>query len=136
VAFLREQTYPEQYLDDIGHAIAAHSFSAKIPARTLAARVVQDADRLDAMGAIGIARCFAVGGMMARPLYHSTDPFCENREPDDLLATVDHFYTKLLTLVETMQTEAGRREAQNRTRFMLAYLAQLKQEIQPVHERN
>ena len=130
VTFLRKQAYPEAYLADIEHAIAVHSFSANMPARTLAAKVVQDADRIDAIGAIGIARCFAVGGLLARPLYLLPDPFCEDREPDDLLATVDHFYTKLLSLVETMQTEAGRLEAQSRTRFMLDYLAQLKREIQ------
>ena len=129
VAFLHEQNYPQRYLDEIGHAIMAHSFSANIPAKTLEAKIVQDADRIDALGAIGIARCFAMGGMLARPLYQLPDPFCEDREPDDLLATVDHFYTKLLRLAGTMQTKAGKREAEKRSQFMLGYLARLKEEI-------
>lgn len=127
--FLREQAYPEQYLDAIAHAIAAHSFSAGIPPETIEAKVVQDADRIDAIGAIGIARAFAVGGALQRPLYHPDDPFCRRRPPDDFLATVDHFYTKLFKLVDTMQTAVGRQEAEKRTHFMRSYLSQLGQEI-------
>lgn len=129
VTFLQAQAYPGDYLGAIAHAIAAHSFSAGIPPETIEAKVVQDADRLDALGAIGIARCFAVGGGLARPLYATPDPFCEERLPDDRMASVDHFYTKLLTLAHTMQTAAGRREAHGRTQFMRHYLTQLKQEI-------
>ncbi|HFQ92425.1 MAG TPA: HD domain-containing protein [Anaerolineae bacterium] len=129
VQFLRQQDYPAQYLDAIAHAIAAHSFSAGIPPQTIEAKVVQDADRIDAIGAIGIARAFAVGGALQRPLYHPDDPFCRQRPPDDFAATVDHFYTKLFKLEESMQTAAARREAQKRTRFMRDYLAQLAEEI-------
>lgn len=132
VAFLEQQGYPPLHLEAVAHAIAAHSFSAGIPAQTIEAKVVQDADRLDAIGAIGIARCFTVGGIMSRPLYHTPDPFCQARPPDDARATVDHFYTKLLTLAGTMQTEAGRRQAHARTRFMQQFLEQLKQEITDV----
>lgn len=129
VAFLAQNHYPAQWLDAIHHAISAHSFSAGIAPQTLEAQIVQDADRLDAIGAIGIARCFALGGSMGRPLYHSQDPFCQQRPPDDGLANVDHFYTKLLTLAETMQTASGRREAHARTQFMQQFLAQLAAEI-------
>jgi uncharacterized protein len=129
VTFLQQQNYPAVYLEAIAHAIAAHSFSAGIPPQTIEAKVVQDADRLEAIGAIGIARCFAVGGMLARPLYHTPDPFCQTRPPDDSLASVDHFYTKLLKLADTMQTTAGREEAYGRTQFMLNFLAQLKREM-------
>jgi len=129
VTYLRTLHYPAQHLDAIAHAIAAHSFSAQIPPQTIEARVVQDADRIDALGAIGIARTFSVGGAMGRAIYHQPDPFCEQRTPDDTLASLDHFYTKLLTLADTMQTAAGRREAQARTAFMHHYLAQLAKEI-------
>ncbi len=129
VQFLRQQAYPDQYLDAIAHAIAAHSFSAGILPQTIEAQVVQDADRIDAIGAIGIARAFAVGGALQRPLYQPDDPFCRQRPPDDSAATVDHFYTKLFKLVESMQTAVARREAQKRTRFMRHYLAQLADEI-------
>ncbi len=129
VEFLAEAGYPSGCLPDIRHAIEAHSFSAGIAPRTIEARIVQDADRLDALGAIGIARCIAVGAALGRPIYQSDDPFCAARAPDDAGASVDHFYTKLLKLADTMQTEAGRREARRRSDFMQGYLDQLRSEI-------
>ena len=129
VFHLQSINYPAQYLDAIAHAIEAHSFSAGIPPRTVEAKVVQDADRLDAIGAIGIARCFMVGNSMGTTIYNETDPFCVERQPDDRLFSVDHFYTKLFTLVDTMQTEAGREDAKRRTAFMRDFLAQLGSEI-------
>ena len=129
VTFLQSQSYPTQFHDGIAHAIAAHSFSAQIPPETIEAKVVQDADRLDAIGAVGIARAFIIGGQLGRPIYDESDPFCREREPDDFAATVDHFYTKLFKLVDTMQTDAGRREAQVRTQFMHEFLTQLGREL-------
>ncbi len=129
--FLESAGYPADCLPGIAHAIEAHSYSAGIPPQTLEARVVQDADRLDALGAIGIARCIAVGAALGRSLYEPDDPFCENREPDDRGASVDHVYSKLLKLADTMQTAAGRREAARRTEFVRAFIAQLRTEIAP-----
>ncbi len=90
---------------------------------------MQDADRLDALGAIGVARCIAVGAALGRPIYLAQDPFCTAREPDDAGASIDHFYTKLLKLAGTMQTAAGRREAERRSEFMRSFLDQLRSEI-------
>jgi uncharacterized protein len=129
--FLESAGYPASLLPDVRHAIEAHSYSAGIAPRTVEAKVVQDADRLDALGAIGLARCIAVGAALGRPVYESRDPFCREREPDDRGASVDHFYTKLLKLAATMQTAAGRREAGRRTAFLHAFLAQLESEIAP-----
>ena len=129
IGFLAETGYPETLLPEVFHAIEAHSFSAELPTRSLEARVVQDADRLDSLGAIGIARCLLVGGRLNRPLCDTADPFCDEREPDDSRYTIDHFYTKLLKLPDTMQTEAGRAEARRRADLMRAYLDQLRAEI-------
>ena len=129
VRFLRTIDYPEMHLAGIAHAIAAHSFSAGIAPTTLEAKVVQDADRLDAIGAIGVARCLMVGGALERPLYNPTDPFCDTREPDDLAYTIDHFYRKLFKIGQTLHTQAAQAEAERRNAFMHAFLAQLKQEI-------
>ncbi len=128
-AFLRGIGYPEALLPPIHHAIAAHSFSARIAPKTVEARVVQDADRLDAIGAIGIARCLMLGGQMGRTLYDVNDPFAEHRVADDKVSSIDHFYTKLLSLAGTMQTHAGRDEADRRTTFMRDYLGQLRREL-------
>ena len=129
VTFLQQISYPTQYHEGIAHAIAAHSFSAQIPCETIEAKVVQDADRIDAIGAIGIARCFMIGGLMGRVIYAEDDPFCETRDPDDFVATVDHFYTKLFKLETTMQTDAGRHEAHARTEYMRDFLKQMGHEI-------
>ncbi len=129
VGFLRDIGYPAALYDAVHHAIAAHSFSARITPDSIEAKVVQDADRLDAIGAIGVARCLMLGGQLGRVLYDADDPFAERREPSDRVSSLDHFYTKLLTLAGTMQTASGRREAERRTAFMVAYLEQLRSEI-------
>lgn len=129
VEWLRGWHWPEELLPDIAHSIEAHSFSAGIPPRTPEAKVVQDADRLDAIGAVGLARCLMLGGAMGRPLYEPQDPFGERRAPDDRASCVDHFYTKLLKLEGTMQTATGREEARRRTEFLRQFLSELRREI-------
>lgn len=128
-AFLAGLDYPADLLPEVFHAIEAHSYSAGVPPRTAEARVVQDADRLDSLGAIGIARCLLVGGHLERPLCAAEDPFCEQRAPDDRRFTIDHFYAKLLKLPATMQTAAGRAEAERRAGVMRRYLDDLRAEI-------
>lgn len=129
VDFLSGTHYPAEQLPDVYHAIEAHSYSADIKPRSLEAKVVQDADRLDSLGAIGIARCLLVGGHLRRPLFDLEDPFCDQREPDDSLYTIDHFYAKLFKLPATMQTAAGREEAHRRAELMQEYLENLRSEI-------
>jgi uncharacterized protein len=128
IDFLCEKNYPAEYLDAIHHAIEAHSFSAHITPRTIQAKVLQDADRIEALGAIGLSRCLMLGGHMGSQLYNPIDPFCENRTPDDASFCVDHFFAKLLGLKDTMQTEAGKALAAERSRFLQQFLDQLKQE--------
>jgi uncharacterized protein len=129
VRFLDSIDYPADFLPGIHHAIEAHSFSAAIDTETLEARIVQDADRLEAIGAIGIARCLLTGGSMGTPLYDHSDPFARKRAPDDRRFTLDHFYCKLMGLAETMKTEGGRMEAVKRTDYMREFLQQLADEI-------
>jgi uncharacterized protein len=127
--FLRDRGYTAELIPAIEHAIEAPSFSARVTPRTREAMVVQDADRLDALGAIGIARCLTLGGAMGRALYDPHELFPETRTPDDADNVLDHFYLKLLRLADTMTTTAGRAEARRRTAFMHEYLRQLGQEI-------
>ena len=132
--FLRGSAYPAELVPDIEHAIEAHSFSAQVAPETREAMVVQDADRLDALGAIGIARCLALGGAMGRALYDSREPFPDTRTPDEEANVLDHFYLKLFRLADTMNTVVGRAEAWRRTAFMHEYLRQLGREIQVGYE--
>ncbi|NYT01764.1 MAG: phosphohydrolase, partial [Methanosarcinales archaeon] len=87
-------------------------------------------DRLDAMGAIGIARVFTVGGSLGRKMYDPHDPFCTAREPDDGRWNLDHFYRKLLKLGAGMHTGTARNMAGRREAVMREYLAQLQREIE------
>jgi uncharacterized protein len=131
--FLRTISYPEQYLQDIHHAISAHSFSSGIGPKTLEAMVVRDADFLDAIGAIGIARCLMLGTTMGQRLYDPAEPIPLNRQPDDRRYTIDHFYTKLLRLGGMMHTASGRAEAGARTAFIQSFLDQLSSELPDVN---
>jgi uncharacterized protein len=121
--------YPENYLPAIRHAIAAHSFSASIKPETIEAKVVQDADRLDALGAIGIARCFSVSALMQTPYYCEGDVSAERRTLNDRDFALDHFPVKLFKIAETMQTRSAQREAAARVAFMKDYLARLLMEV-------
>ncbi|AWJ93653.1 hydrolase (plasmid) [Azospirillum baldaniorum] len=126
---LRGMGFPEALIPATRHAIEAHSYSAGIPPLTIEAKLVQDADRLESLGAIGIARCFATSGLMKRALFHGEDPMAETRPLDDLQYALDHFKAKLLLLPNTMQTPAGRARAQERAAFLLSFQVQLLAEI-------
>ncbi|MEY2561097.1 MAG: uncharacterized protein QOG51_1512 [Verrucomicrobiota bacterium] len=128
-ALLRAAGYPAQHIPAIEHAIEAHSFSARVMPQTLEAKVVQDADRLEALGAVGIARTLITGGANGTPFYDLAEPFPVTRVANDRTSIIDHFFTKLLKLAETMQTAAGRAAAQQRAQFLKDYLTQLGSEI-------
>jgi uncharacterized protein len=114
------------------HAILAHSFSRGVQPRTLEARVVRDADRLDGLGAIGIMRWAITGAVRRDPqtlCYHPGDPFAEQHTPDDSHYMLDHFFSKLLRLSEGMTTATGRELAEQRTAFMRTYLNEFRYEL-------
>ncbi len=121
--------YPDEHIPAITHGIEAHSYSADIECQTLEAQIVQDADRMDALGAIGVARTIMVGTALGNPLTYNEDPFCYDRKADDKLAMVDHFYTKLLHLKDRFHTKSAKHEAHKRHQFMLDFLQQLEQEV-------
>ncbi len=129
IRYLQEIGYPEIYFEEIAHAIAAHSFSADIETKTVEAQVVQDADRLDGLGAIGIARCFATAGLLKTSFYKLEDPFCKNRIVDDRRFTIDHFYAKLFKTADSLKTQAGKVEGLKRIAVMKQFLDHLAAEI-------
>ena len=126
---LKKYCFTENEITLISDAIRDHSFSQKRTPQTIEGKILQDADRLDALGAIGIARVFATGGLLKRPFYNIDDPFCKKRNPDDKTWTVDHFFQKLLKLESLMNTKSGKLEAKKRTRVLKEFLKQLKQEL-------
>ncbi|HBC3406451.1 TPA: HD domain-containing protein [Vibrio parahaemolyticus] len=129
IAYLESIQYPQHYHDAIAHAIEAHSFSANIRPNTLEAQIVQDADRLDALGAIGVTRCIQVSTHFNAQLYNDNDMFAKERELNDKQFTVDHFQTKLFKIVDTMNTESAKLEANKRKAFMQTYLKQLHDQV-------
>ena len=135
-AILREDfaDFPAHHYAAIQHAIEAHSFSAGITPLTEEAKIVQDADRLEALGAIGLARVFAVSGALGVPLFDPEDPFADARELNDRAFALDHFQTKLLRLPETMQTAAGRQLARQSADVLIQFMARLSAELRGDYE--
>lgn len=115
--------FPAERLDAVAHAIEAHSFSARIEPRTIEAKIVQDADRMDALGAVGLARLFYIAGRMGTALAHPDDPLAVSREPDDTRYALDHIDIKLATLPASMRTDAARRMGQARLQWLRDFRA-------------
>ena len=128
-SILKKYTFSNEEISIICDAIEDHSFSQNRIPRTIEGKILQDADRLDALGAIGIARVFATSGSLNRPFYKIDDPFCNARKPDDNCWAIDHFFNKLLKLQSLMNTKSGKIEAKKRTKVLKIFLKQFKSEI-------
>lgn len=113
----------------VSAAIRDHSFSKGVVPDAPASRILQDADRLDAIGAIGLARMWATCADMKRPFYSPDDPFCTTRAPDDKLWGLDHVFKKLLAIPERLHTRTARELAKDRIVFLNAYVEQLRLEL-------
>jgi uncharacterized protein len=112
--YLRSLGYPEDKVEAVAHAIEAHRFSRGPEPKTLEAKILSDADKLDAIGAIGIARVFMYSGEHGR----------------DIEASIRHFEEKILKLKDLMYTETARRIAEGRHRFTEEFLERLRREIE------
>lgn len=121
--------WPKERIEAVAHAILTHSFSANIKPETLEAKMLQDADRLDAIGMVGVARCFYIAGRMGSGLYHPGDPGAEQRPLDDRSFAIDHFPAKLLKLSDGFQTETGRKLAEERHERLNLFLTLFRDEI-------
>jgi len=128
-ALLLKNGYTKNATEAILAVIGVHGYSRGIVPDTLEGKLLQDADRLDAMGAIGIARCFLVGGSTNRPMYDLDDPWAEARGLDDTAYGLDHFFRKLVKLKDGMHSRTGKKLAEARHRFLKAYLKQLRKEL-------
>ncbi|WP_257255556.1 MULTISPECIES: phosphohydrolase [unclassified Endozoicomonas] len=126
---LKSLAFPEDLIAAVCHAVKTHSYSANIPPETLEAEVVQDADRMEALGAIGIARCFYTGGKLGQKLFDPEDPMGKNRTLNDRQYSLDHFEIKLLQIQKTMKTEPGRNMAVRHSDFLQSFRTQLCKEL-------
>ena len=133
--FLTANHVERRVIDPVIEIIASISYKGAgvpTPMNTLEGKVVQDADRLDAIGALGIARTFAYGGHKNRLIYHPEEKPVLHQSFDDYKKnqghTINHFYEKLLLLKDRMNTASGKRLAEARHEFMQAYLDQFYKE--------
>lgn len=113
----------------VADAIRDHSFSRGARPESALGRALQDADRLEALGALGLMRCISTGAQMGARYFDPSDPWAERRELDDKRYSVDHFFTKLLGLPARMNTEPGRREAERRVAVLESFLDALEAEL-------
>ncbi len=144
-SFLQSLKVPENIIAHVVQIIQNISFKNSLaqnkiqPFNSVELQVVQDADRLDAMGAIGIARAFNYGGFKNRKLYDPTiapNPrLTKTQYKNSNAPTINHFYEKLLLLKDKMNTDTGKRLAQERHQFMLNYLEQFYKEWNPLESK-
>jgi uncharacterized protein len=121
--------WPHAKIATVAYAIEAHSFSANITPTTLEARLMQDADRLDSLGMLGVARTFYIAGRMGSALYDPQDPQAKARDYDDKRFCLDHFQTKLLHLADGFQTSTGQHLAQVRHQRLKGFMELFQEEI-------
>ena len=125
-SLLEKVDYPKKYWKPILYAIENHSWRNSV--NTLEAKILQDADKLDALGAIGIARGFTYGGVRNRIEYCPKDPFFRQKREEEN-CSVDHMYTKILKLKGLMHTRKGKEIAKEREEFLLEFLKRLEKEL-------
>lgn len=113
----------------VAGAVRDHSYTRGAVPETPLGRVLQDADRLEALGALGVMRCVATGVRFGAAFFDDDDPWADDRPLDDARYSVDHFFVKLLRLPATFHTAAGRAEAARRAGTMHAFLHALGDEI-------
>ncbi|MEO0879585.1 MAG: HD domain-containing protein [Pseudomonadota bacterium] len=128
-AILMDAGYGARDTEAIATAVLEHSFSAGHAPSTLESAVVQDADRLDDLGAFGVFRTASVGTLFGARFYHLDDPVGEARAYDDARFTLDHFYTKLFKVEEKMNTQTARKIARKRAQFLKDFVAAMRDEL-------
>lgn len=126
---IKERTFPREKIENVCKSIELCSFTKGIKPDFLEARILQDADSLEAMGAISIMRTFSSAGQMNKSFYNNTDPFCRKRKPDDNKYAVDLFFTRLMVVSEKLHTKTAKALAKKRLKFLHSFLKQLEFEL-------
>lgn len=120
--------YPQKKIEKVVECISQCSFSKGIMPDLLEGKILQDADRLEATGAISIMRTFSSGGQMNRSFYDPTDPFCKKGSVPGR-SSLDLFYKRLLVVEKGMHTNLAKRIAKRRTLFLKKFLSELRIEL-------
>ena len=131
-AFAREVLagQPPEKVEAVAHAVAAHRFRSGPDPQTLEARVLHDADKLDAIGAIGVARAFAFGGYEGQRLWADVPAsYQESQATRHEHTPVHEYQIKLSKIKDRLLTESARRLAEGRHTFMVGFFEQLEQEV-------
>lgn len=128
-AILGKSGFPAEKIAAVVYAIENHRYSSNIIPDSLEARILQDADRLDISGAVGIAMTFCYSGARSRMMYHPSDPLALGREPNGGEYAIDHILSKLMTLPEHMHTATARHLAEQRNTFLKAFVEQFVHEV-------
>lgn len=127
--WLKELNWDEEFAVIISKAVLDHSYSSGRVPDSIIGEVLQDADRLEALGALGLFRTIATGVSMGTSFFDVLDPWAKERALDDRRFTIDHFFTKLLKLPASFRTVSAKKEAERRAKFLEIFLEQLKSEI-------
>jgi len=118
---LEEAGFPKEKIGEVVHCIEVHRFRKGAEAKSLEAKILQDADRLDILGAIGLARVFARGGWANLPI-HDPSILPKARYDGRSLTSINHIYEKILKAKETMNTKTAKRLAEGRHEFVEQFM--------------
>jgi uncharacterized protein len=124
------RNFPKDKIEKVKTCILECSFSKGIFPNLLESKILQDADGLEATGAISIMRTYSSTGQMKRSFYNSQDPFCKNRKPNASKFALDLFYERLLKVAEKMHTKTAKKIAKRRTNFLVNFLKELEFELE------
>lgn len=127
---IKEFKYKEGLANQVHKTIENCSFTKGIIPDFLEGKILQDADSLEATGAISIMRTFSSGGIMKKAFYSQKDPFCDIRKPDDMKYSLDLFFTRLLVVSNRLHTKTAKKIAQKRDIFLNRFLKELKRELE------
>jgi uncharacterized protein len=130
IARLSTLCWSEHRSSWVASTIESHSYSAGVVPATLEGSILQDADRLDAIGFTGIARCFYTAGRIGSAIYEPSDPRGERRDLNDAAFALDHFPVKLLNLAEGFRTVTGRLLAAQRHETVVSFYSGLLEEVE------
>lgn len=123
------EEYPEEKIKKVKTCIMECSFNRNLDPSFLESAILQDADGLEATGAISVMRTYSYTGETERPFYDPEDPFCEERKPDATKFALDLFYERLLKVSDRMNTSKAKEIADRRTEFLEEFLEELKLEL-------